>query len=88
MARVRKDKENNNQQNTGVPELDDDSINGKISPLARLRKDKENNHNLQSVEDERSTSTEEDERTADATPYNCYYPLIESAIDMNLCHGW
>lgn len=58
-----------------------------ISPMARLRKDKENNHHLQSVEDERSTSTEEDELSADATPYNCN-PFIESAIDMNLCHGW
>ena len=58
-----------------------------ISPMARLRKDKENNHHLQSEEDERSTSTEEDELLADATPYNCY-PLIESAIDMNLCHVW
>lgn len=86
MARLRKDKENNNQQNTGVPELDDNSINDQIPPMARLRKDKENNHHLQSVEDERSTSTEEDELSADATPYNCY-PFIESAIDMNLCHG-
>ena len=87
VARLRKDKENNNQQNTGVPELDDDSINDQISSMARLRKDKENNHHLQSVEDERSTSTEEDEPSADATPYNCY-PLLESAIDMNLCHAW
>ncbi len=87
MARLRKDKENNNHQNTGVPELDDNSINDQISPMARLRKDKEKNNHRQNEEDERSTSTEEDELSADATPYNCY-PLIESAIDMNLCHVW